>query len=158
MILRILSANRTVHFPLIPFFLSALVVLSGSIGCTPSIPPATLNKSVPELIQDLKSDDGLIRSQAAIALGLKKEEAKEAIPALIKVLGDPKTHVRYRVMEALAQMGEPAVSALIAATEDNDRNIRFYAAHALKKIPAQRAQDAYKAYMDREGSKIIKYH
>jgi len=127
-----------------------------STGCQPSIPPAMLNKSVPELIQDLKSEDGIIRSQAALALGAKKEGAKEAIPALIAALADQKTHVRYRVIQGLAQIGEPAVPALIEATSHHERGVRFYSAHTLKKIPSQRAQDAYKDYMEREGKKVLK--
>ncbi|MBI3306584.1 MAG: HEAT repeat domain-containing protein [Candidatus Omnitrophica bacterium] len=114
-------------------------------------------KSVDALIIDLKNSEGLVRANAALALGAKKAEAKKAVPYLIKGLGDAKPYVRNRMMEALGEIGEPAVPDLILVnTTSKDRGMRFYSGMALKKIPTDAAQTAYKDYMEREGKKILK--
>ena len=135
--------------------IATILALSGFLSaCAPSIAPEYMNKSVAELITDTKNDDGLVRSQAALALGAKK--AKEAVPDLIKLLGDKQKHVRYRAIVALRTIGSDAVPSLIIATSDSNRNVRFFSAQALKGISAKEAQDGYKAYMDKEGNKILK--
>ena len=123
-------------------------------SCAPSIDPKYMSKSVAELIADTKNEDGLVRSQAALTLGQKK--SKEAVPDLIKLLGDKQKHVRYRAMVALRMIGSNAVPSLIIATSDSNRNVRFFSGQALKGIPSKEAQDGYKAYMDKEGNKILK--
>ena len=113
-------------------------------------------KSVEELRKSLKDPDSTVRSQAAMALAGKGAEAKDAVPDLIRILGDAPT-VRNKVVEALSKIGSPAVPSLIEALNDSNKQIRFYAAHSLKKIPSsKKAQDAYKEYMDREGNKLMK--
>ena len=140
----------------ISFLMFVLLCFSGICSCAPEIPEAILNKPVPDLIRDLKSEDGVLRAQAVIALGMKKEAAKEAVPDMILLLADSKPYVRNRAMGALANIGPLAIDPLILATHHKERTMRFYAAHALKKIPDQKAQDAYAAYMEHEGSKIVK--
>lgn len=133
-----------------------LLCFSGIYSCAPEVPEAVLNKPVPELVRELKNEDGVLRAQAVIALGMKKEAAKEAIPDMILLLMDSKPYVRNRAMGALGNVGQLAIDPLILATQHKERTMRFYAAHALKKIPDQKAQDAYTAYMENEGSKIMK--
>ena len=139
------------------FFTAAFLLLPLIlISCNP-VDPAFASKSVDQLVIDLKNSDGLVRAKAALALGAKKADAKPAIPFLIKGLGDSKPYVRNRMMEALGAIGEPAVPDLILVnTTSEDRNLRFFSGMALKKIPGDQAQAAYKEYMDKEGSKILK--
>lgn len=133
----------------VPFIVTALILSS----CTP--PNELEQKSVAELIPMLKDEDSVIRAKAVMALGTKKEEAKPAIPDMIKLLGDKKAHVRNRAMDALAKIGGPAVKALLEATHDRDRIVRFYAAHALKKIPGNEAKAGYDAWIEVEGKDIV---
>lgn len=140
-------------FYAIPFLCLPFVLLS----CSPPVDEKMAKKSVDQLIIDLKNSDGLTRAKAAIALGARGVDAREAVPKLIKMLADPKPYVRNRAVDALGKIGDPAVPVLIEAnTMSKDRGIRFFSAMALKKISSDQAQAAYKDYMNREGSKILK--
>lgn len=103
-------------------------------------------KSVSQLTTDLKNPDGLVRTQAATALGKKGSRAQDAVPALIGLLNDSKQHVRIAAMNALVQIKNPAVAALIQALDGGDKATQFYAANALKKIGTDKAMAAYKKY------------
>jgi len=76
------------------------------------------------------------RFYAAEALGKIGEPAKEAVPALIKALGDEKAEkVRSNVAEALGKIGDAqAVPALIEALSDEVWGVRYSAARALGEI------------------------
>jgi len=112
-------------------------------SCGPKISDEVMKKSVPELIADTKSEEGTIRAQAALVLGMKKESAKEAIPALVSLFTDSKPYVQNRAMNALAEIGKPAVPALIEALESSNKAVRFYATQTLGKINTPQAQKAY---------------
>lgn len=99
-----------------------------------------MEKTIEELILDLKNEDIFIKEEAKGLLELKGEEAidplidalgnrskeikmaaasilgmqkcEKAIPALIKKLEDPNKLVRKEVSTALTQMGEPAIEPL----------------------------------------------
>lgn len=119
-------------------------------------PPPSLNKPIPELVKNLKSDDTVIRAETAVALGMRKSESVPAIPNLVLLLGDQKAIVRNRAMDALVKIGTPSIPALIEATNHYNRIVRFYAAHALEKLPGADARAAYDAYMAKEGKDLIK--
>ncbi|MBI3312801.1 MAG: HEAT repeat domain-containing protein [Candidatus Omnitrophica bacterium] len=147
------SSKRLLQWVLAVFFLGLPLVLS---SCTP-VDENMAKKSVDQLIVDLKNSEGLIRAKAALALGAKGVDARDAVPYLVKGLTDSKPYVRNRMVDALGKIGEPSVPALIEVNVNSkDRSARFFSAMALKKIPTDQAQEAYKAYMDREGKKILK--
>ena len=83
----------------------------------------------------LHSENSVIRWRAAEALGHMGDT--RAIEPLIQVLGDKDTSVQWRAIEALAGMGEPAVEFLLFATEDENVEIRWGAARAVKDIKAK---------------------
>ncbi|MCM8775045.1 MAG: HEAT repeat domain-containing protein [Candidatus Omnitrophica bacterium] len=132
---------------------SGFIVVLIFSSCGP--PDELLRKSVAELIPLLKDEDSVLRARAAMALGSKKAEAAPAVPELVKLLVDKKAHVRNRVMNALANIGQPAVSGLLEALQSRDRVMRYYAAHALRKIPAKQSQDAFKRWFEQEGQKLL---
>lgn len=76
--------------------------------------PAT----IPDLIQQLSSNDSAVRQQTAQQLGNLGVAARKAVPALSKALRDPYPKVRTRAAKALAAIGVPAVPALIVALKD----------------------------------------
>jgi HEAT repeat protein len=80
-----------------------------------------------------------VRKQAARALGLMREEACEAIPALAHTLGDAEAGVRYEAVKALGEIGvqaRAAVPSLQKCLTDPDKAVRSEADLALKKIGA----------------------
>lgn len=89
--------------------------------------PATIT----DLIAQLSSNDFHVRHQAARQLGNLGVAAREAAPALGKLLRDPIAEVRSGAAKALAQIGKPAVEELIAALKDRDAAVRIRAAQAL---------------------------
>lgn len=134
------------------FLFGTIIFVAASCGAKPH--PEYANKSVDELIELLKSKDSIERAHVVIALGYKKEAAKEAIPYLIKLLNDRKAHVRNRAMNALSSIGPAALPALLEALESRDRVKRFYAAHTLKKINDPRAKEAYERWLEKEGKEL----
>lgn len=119
-------------------------------------PPSGGGRPVSEIVKDLKSDDAVVRAGAAVSLGMRGQESVSAIPNLVLLLGDQKPVVRNRAMDALVKIGAPSVPALVEATGHYNRIVRFYAAHALEKLPGADARAAYDAYMAKEGKDLIK--
>lgn len=72
---------------------------------------------------------GLFRVAAAQALGVVGTNATAAIPDLVSALGD--NHTRWAAAQALATIGGPAIPALVAATTNQDMNIRHAAVYGL---------------------------
>ena len=65
-------------------------------------------------------------------------------------LSDNHFAVRDNAARALAKLGalaEPAIPALVAQLEDEDRYVRFHAALALKQIQTPEAQEALFNYL-----------
>jgi len=97
----------------------------------PSDIPA--EKSVEQLIQELKDPDEIVRSSAAGALGHRKSE--KAVEPLILALKDNHVYVRHGAAWALGEIkSEKAVDALRLALNDEDEITREKAAEALGKI------------------------
>ncbi len=85
----------------------------------------------------LKDPDPWVRSQAARRLAMIHPAPVEAIPALIKMLGDKETESRRAAVAALGSFGHLAKEAVIplnAAMSDPDPAVRTLAADALQAI------------------------
>ena len=101
-----------------------------------------LKTAVPDLIQALQDRDKGVRADAAEALGMIGEGAKDAVSALIKLLQDEGIHVRASVARALVQIGTPdaikavkdTVSVLIQALQNQDGIVRVDTAYVLGAI------------------------
>lgn len=111
-----------------------------------------MEKSIDELIQDLKNTDDFVKEEAKGLLILKGEEAidsliealngrskvikmevasilgmmknEKAIPALIKTLEDPSKLVRREASTALTQMGDAAVEPLKETLSSENWRVR----------------------------------
>ena len=73
-------------------------------------------------------------TRCAAALGLGQLRAAAAVPALMAQLGDANGWVRDTAADALAMIGEPALSALVETLNDGPDGARVRAAGALRKI------------------------
>ena len=58
----------------------------------------------------------------------------DPIKSNIRKLGNPDERVQKQAFDALVQMGQPAVPALVEALKDQDSSVRETAAEALRKI------------------------
>jgi HEAT repeat protein len=87
--------------------------------------------AVPPLVEELRDPDEAVRCAAAAGLGHLASAA--AIPALIASLTDASGWVRDSAGDALAQIGAPALPALVAAMQGPD-GVRVRAAAALRRI------------------------
>jgi hypothetical protein len=89
-------------------------------------------KSVKLLIDDLNSEDGLVRVRARKAL---VETGHKAVGRLVTALGSKKQWVRWEAAKALGQIGDKAAAqALINALEDKNFDVRWLAAEGLISI------------------------
>jgi HEAT repeat protein len=91
-------------------------------------------KTVNEWIEDLDHNDVEVRRSAARALEQKGPDAKEADPALIKVLQDNDEYVRTAAARALGKIGpeaERAIRALMKMIKDQVMIVRMGAAMGL---------------------------
>ena len=68
-------------------------------------------------IESLKTDNPAARMEAANTLGFMRENATEAVPALINALEDSYEPVRRNAIYALSAIGKPAVEPLIDALD-----------------------------------------
>jgi HEAT repeat protein len=84
---------------------------------------------VDRLIDNLRSDDELIRDQAISSLA---EIGMPAIKPLVDALADPR--LRKNAGSALTIIGKPAVGAVVGAVQDEDAEVRQEAANVLGKI------------------------
>jgi len=97
----------------------------------PSDNPA--EKSIEQLIRELKDPDEIVRSTAAGTLGHRK--SKKAVESLILALKDNHVYVRHGAAWALGEIkSEQAIDALRLALNDKDEITRGKAAEALGKI------------------------
>jgi HEAT repeat protein len=146
------------------YTLLVLFVLILTSGC--SNPKKDWQKDVYKSIQELQNKSPSVRQEAALALGkLKDARAVEpliaglrdknsgfqleaasalgeirdarAVDPLVAILGDRR--IQDYAVEALAKIGAPAVTTLIAALSNEDSWIRFNAAKALGEIRDVRA-------------------
>jgi len=94
-------------------------------------------KSIRELVEDLKHPNDEIRANACHALAALGPKARPALNALIETLGDKEAYVRWSAAHAIGALGpeaKTAVPKLIAALRDQDVAVRRWAAHAIGKI------------------------
>jgi len=91
--------------------------------------------AVPALIKCLDDDKAEVRKNAAYALA---KIGKPAVPALLDVLKHKDPTIRKNTVFTLGEMGADAKDALAALTElyenDQDKDVRICAEHAIKKI------------------------
>ena len=98
-------------------------ILLGRIGDQRSL------KLLSDALKDLAPE---VRSSAVSALrSIRNSEIAES---LISVLNDPEGQVRELAADALVEIGEPAISPLIAGFHHPDWNVRSYAADIVKEI------------------------
>jgi HEAT repeat protein len=89
------------------------------------------------VIDSLKDPDPWVRAQAARRLAMIHPAPMEAIPTLIKMLGDKETESRRAAVAALGSFGHLAKDAVLplnSALSDPDPAVRTLAAEALKQI------------------------
>ena len=96
---------------------------------------AGYKRPVKSLIEALGDKDSIVRQVAAEALGEIGDPM--AIEPLVKALKSEDGNVYAAV--ALAEIGEPALDALIKALEDRDENVRRVAAFGLGRTGDKRA-------------------
>jgi len=77
--------------------------------------------------------------RAAAALGLSHHPGVDALPALIKTLGDSDPLTAGLAANALVKLGKPAVESLIEAAKEGDQGIRILALRALTELKDHRA-------------------
>jgi HEAT repeat protein len=81
----------------------------------------------------------------------------KAVPFLIKVLDDPKDHVRYIAAKAIGETGSgKAEKALIARISDENEFVRRSAVTALGKTGGMAAKMALKDALPRELSEGVR--
>ncbi len=106
-----------------------------SVGGTASNTGNGMGGSLPDLVKAL--ENAATRAKAAEALGLMGDKARDAIPSLLKHLGDQDEFVRRTIMTALSKMGNPSktdVPMMVNALGDPNVNMRRYAATTLEKM------------------------
>ncbi len=77
------------------------------------------------------TEDPGVRVFAANALGRMGEKARNAVPDLVRALGDERREVRSAASLALGRIGRPAVPAILEAIKGNSASSRAGAASAL---------------------------
>ena len=96
--------------------------------------------STRELLKSLGSRSPVVRRQASEELGTRKEDV---VKELIAMLDSPDRYGRYGACEGLSHAGRgsnEAIDALVKILEkDNDLTLRYYAALAFRKLPADNA-------------------
>ena len=93
--------------------------------------------AVPELIRCLHDERPVVRTAAAIALGLMGRAAETAIPALLQLLTDHDQEVRQASVLSLGAIGSKnpeLVPALVKMMSDDDVFLRGTAAAVLQKL------------------------
>jgi HEAT repeat protein len=111
------------------------------------------------LIRALGDEDAAVRQCAALGLRLHPAtipRAQQAIPALIAALDDRDHLCAQLSTDALVQIGEAAVPALLDVMENGSRTARLKAVRALAKIGDQRAIPALFTALD-ENSALMEY-
>ena len=139
-----------------------------------------MEKSIDDLILDLKDSDDFVREEAIGSLELKGEDAvepliaalderdkniklgaievlkaigdKRAIPALVKTLGDRNKWVRQEASTALTTMGDDAIEPVIAELDNPKWRVRGAACWILGALGAKEALPKLEELLDDESS------
>jgi len=114
--------------------------LRTDLGGIPAVRRMQTAGDVAGLVATLDHRDPDLRYAAAEALS--GMEAREAIPPLVRALGDPHQGVRWKAAEALGRMGGDALPAVSAALESPDADVRWRAAVVLGDIGGAGATEA----------------
>ncbi|MCM2370239.1 HEAT repeat domain-containing protein [Aporhodopirellula aestuarii] len=89
--------------------------------------------SIERNINDLASDDGVVRDRARKAL--VAAQGHEVVHALIAELVDPRKRVRWEAAKALADIGSPvAALPLVHAMTDEDDEVAWLAAEGVASL------------------------
>ncbi len=139
------------------------MILLLSLAWCISVPAANAQETdVQKLIQDLNHEDNRIRRDAAMYLSElagDSVEVVEAVPALIKALGDSQDQVWFHSVTALARLGPdaaPAIPELINDLREMRRtsvNAKWYrSAYALGQIGEAAVQPLIKACENQRSS------
>ena len=102
-------------------------------------------RSTDDCLKALRSKDSTERLRAINALGERRAQAAEVVPALTAALQDDDAFVRRDAALALGEMGagaKSAVPALLAALRDRNAHVRQETVKALKRIDSQAAAQA----------------
>ncbi|MDD1657267.1 MAG: HEAT repeat domain-containing protein [Methanomicrobiales archaeon] len=114
--------------------------LRTDLGGIPAVRRMQEEGDVTGLVATLDHRDPDLRYAAAEALA--GMEAKDAIPPLVRALGDPHQGVRWKAVEALGRMGVDALPAVVAALESPEADVRWRAAVVLGDIGGAGATEA----------------
>jgi len=100
---------------------------------------AAAKPALPELLAGLDDADAVVRGDAAIAIGAIGGDGAEAVPSLLKLLGDTAVPAgaRYAAAYALGRIGAPAAAAepaLRTLSDSDDELMATVAAWAALKI------------------------
>lgn len=86
-------------------------------------------QEIKELIETLKSEDGLERQAARYAL---EGIGDPAVPYLIELLKDSNSHARWEAVKALDAIRPPSIAPVLVETmEDEDPGVRWLASEGL---------------------------
>ena len=141
--------------PAVPTLIDALQATDDSVRASAAFAVADMGRAaqeaLPALTRAAQDPNELVRRHATEGLGLIGQQVSEdmdlseTVQILTTGLSDDHFPVRDNAARALAKLGmlaEPAIPALVAQLEDEDRYVRFHAAVALKQIGTPKAQDA----------------
>jgi HEAT repeat protein len=109
---------------------------------------------LPSLLAALADPDTAVRQCAALGLRLRPDA--QAVPALIQALADRDPLVVALAADALTEIGEPAVPALLDVMQHGRQAARLEAVRALAEISDHRSIPALFAALD-EGSALMEY-
>jgi tetratricopeptide (TPR) repeat protein len=104
-------------------------------------------QAIPELVAAFKQDDPWVRYGAASALGLMKEKAASAIPALMEALDDESTIVRFAAGKALFQIGPESIPPVVEGLKSPQKRVRLHCAYVVSRFGPE-AKDAVSALAD----------
>jgi HEAT repeat protein len=107
------------------------------------------------LVAVLEDADADVRACATQGLG--ELRASESVAALARRLSDPNSFVSRIAADSLARIGQPAVSALIAALQEGKTLARVGAARALSIIRPPEAIPALCAALDDSSAAVAHY-
>lgn len=91
--------------------------------------PVPADPRLDRVISDLKDPDPRVRLKTVQQL--KESRSPQAVGLLIQMLDDPDNFVSIVAASALAQIGEPSLTPLLAAADSEKENVRIVACLAL---------------------------